>query len=86
MTTTTRQRRSPWGLFPDKPAPRLYDRMVEVLRVRHDSRRTVDEVSRLMVHLTGDKWLIAMLHYGGGLRLLEALRLRVEDLDFERGE
>jgi len=25
-------------------------------------------------------------HYGGGLRLLEALRLRVKDLDFERGE
>jgi site-specific recombinase XerD len=40
MTTVTRQRRSPLGLFPDKPAPRLYDRIVEVLRVRHYSRRT----------------------------------------------
>jgi len=39
-----------------------------------------------MVHLSGEKWLIAMLLYGGGLRLLEALRLRVKDLDFERGE
>jgi site-specific recombinase XerD len=28
------------GLFPDKPAPRLYDRIVEVLRVRHYRRRT----------------------------------------------
>jgi len=27
-----------------------------------------------------------MLLYGGGLRLLEALRRRVKDLDFERGE
>ena len=39
-----------------------------------------------MLHLSGDKWLIAMLLYGGGLRLLEVLRLRVKDLDFERGE
>ncbi len=39
-----------------------------------------------MAHLSGHKWLIAMLLYGGGLRLLEALRLRVKDLDFERGE
>jgi integron integrase len=27
-----------------------------------------------------------MVRFGGGLRLLEALRLRVKDLDFERGE
>ncbi|OHB81076.1 MAG: integrase [Planctomycetes bacterium RBG_16_64_10] len=171
MSTVARQRRPPLGLFPDKPAPRLYDHIVEVLRVRHYSRRTeeayihwigrfigfhqyrhprqfgevdvnrflthlavkehvaastqnqalsailflyehvleqpldriegvvrarrpkrlpvvltVDEVSRIMAHLGGDKWLIAMLLYGGGLRLLEALRLRVKDLDFERGE
>ncbi len=171
MPTATQQRRSPLGLFSDKPVPRLYDRIIEVLRVRHYSRRTeeayvhwirryiefqqhrhprqlsegdvnrflthlavkehvaastqnqalsailflyehvleqpldriegvvrarrpkrlpvvltVDEVSRVMAHLTGDKWLIAMLLYGGGLRLLEALRLRVKDLDFERGE
>jgi len=171
MTATIQQRRSPLGLFPDRPMPRLYDRIIEVLRVRHYSRRTeeaylhwirryiefhahqhprklaegdvnrflthlavqehvaastqnqalsailflyehvleqpldriegvvrarrpkrlpvvltVDEVSRVMVHLSGDKWLIAMLLYGGGLRLLEALRLRVKDLEFERGE
>ena len=42
MTATTQQRRSPLGLFPDKPAHRLYDRMVEVLRVRHYSRRNED--------------------------------------------
>ena len=171
MTATTQPRRSPLGLFPGQSSPRLYDRIIEVLRVRHYSRRTeeayvhwirryiefhqrrhprelsendvnrfltslavkehvaastqnqalsailflyeyvlrqpldriegvvrarrpkrlpvvltVDEVSRVMSHLTGDKWLIAMLLYGGGLRLLEALRMRVKDLDFERGE
>lgn len=169
--TATEQHRTPLGLFADKPVPRLYDRIVEVLRVRHYSLRTeeaylhwirryiefhehqhprqlaesdvnrfltnlavkehvaastqnqalsavlflyeqvleqpldriegvvrarrpkrlpvvltLDEVSKVISHLTGDKWLIAMLLYGGGLRLLEALRLRVKDLDFERGE
>ena len=31
---------SPLGLFPGQLAPRLYDRVVEVLRTRHYSRRT----------------------------------------------
>ncbi|MCB1008220.1 MAG: integron integrase [Acidobacteria bacterium] len=31
-------------------------------------------------------WLVASLLYGGGLRLNEALRLRVQDLDFDRFE
>lgn len=171
MIVATHQRRSPLGLFPNQGTPRLYDCIIEVLRVRHYSRRTeeayvhwirqyiefhqhrhprqlaeddvnrfltslavqehvaastqnqalsailflyehvlkqpldriegvvrvrrskrlpgvstVDEVPRVMAHLSGDKWLIAMLLYGGGLRLLEALRLRVKDVDLERGE
>jgi integrase len=40
MTTATEQRRTPLGLFPDRPVPRLYDRIMEVLRVRHYARRT----------------------------------------------
>ncbi len=39
MTTVVGQRRLLLGFFPDKPLPRLYDRIVEVLRVRHYSRR-----------------------------------------------
>jgi hypothetical protein len=35
MTTSSQQRRSPLGLFPDKPAPLQCDSVVEVLRVRH---------------------------------------------------
>ena len=34
--------------------------------------------------LQGTRWLMALLLYGGGLRLNECLRLRVKDLDFER--
>ncbi len=40
MSTAAHQGRSPLGLFSDSYAPRLYDRIVEVLRVRHSSRRT----------------------------------------------
>jgi len=45
---------------------------------------TRDEVRAMMVHLDGVHALVAGLLYGGGLRLLEALRLRVKDVDFER--
>lgn len=44
------------------------------------------EVARVMAELQGNHWLIAGLLYGGGLRLSEALRLRVKDLALERGE
>jgi integron integrase len=32
--------------------------------------------------LAGEKWIMANLLYGAGLRLLECLRLRVKDIDF----
>jgi hypothetical protein len=41
------------------------------------------EVRALMSRLDGVFLLIAQLLYGGGLRLMEALRLRVKDIDFE---
>ena len=47
---------------------------------------TEDEVRRLLAGMRGTPRLIANLLYGSGLRLLEALRLRVKDLDFERRE
>jgi integron integrase len=45
-----------------------------------------EEVRALLAQLGGHERLIATLLYGGGLRLLEALRLRVHDLDFDRRE
>lgn len=44
------------------------------------------EVRSLLAALEGTPWLVANLLYGSGLRLIEALRLRVKDLALERGE
>jgi integron integrase len=45
---------------------------------------SVDEVLRLLDRLHGVPWLVASLLYGTGMRLVEALRLRRQDLDFDR--
>lgn len=45
---------------------------------------TRDEVQAIMARLDGARWTMAMLLYGSALRLLECLRLRVKDLDFDR--
>lgn len=45
-----------------------------------------DEARRLLAALTGRTWLIGSLLYGTGMRLMECLRLRVKDVDFERRE
>ena len=40
MNSSPGARRSPLGLLPGHRGPRLYDRMVEILRLRHHSIRT----------------------------------------------
>jgi len=44
------------------------------------------EVRAVLAQLDGTAWLIGHLLYGSGLRLTEALRLRVKDVALERGE
>ena len=44
------------------------------------------EVRALLAQLQGTPWLLGNLLYGSGLRLMEGLRLRVKDLQLERGE
>ena len=51
--------------------------------VRHPKEMGADEVGAFLSHLTGVHWIMANLLYGAGLRLLEGLRLRVKDVDFE---
>ena len=41
-----------------------------------------EEIRGILRHLDGRHWLLACLMYGSGLRLMEAVRLRVKDLDF----
>lgn len=45
---------------------------------------TRSEVERLLAQVDGEYLLILGLLYGAGLRLMECLRLRVKDIDFER--
>ena len=47
---------------------------------------SVNEIHRLMANLEGMYSLMARLIYGSGMRLMECVRLRVKDVDFDRLE
>jgi integrase len=60
----------------------------DIGRPRHMRRlpvvSTPDEVAAVVHHLAGEQHLFARLLDGTGMRLMERLQLRVEDLDFGR--
>jgi integron integrase len=62
----------------------------DIVRAKQPSRLPVvltrEEVRALLAQLGGTARMVAILMYGSGLRLLEALQLRVKDLDFAGGE
>lgn len=73
--------------------PELLERNLDlegVVRARKRRRLPVvlseAEVRTVRSLLLGDAALVVGLLYGSGLRLTEALRTRVQDLDFDRGE
>lgn len=45
---------------------------------------TKDEVAGLLAQLDGVTALLARLLYGAGMRLMEGMRLRIKDVDFDR--
>jgi integron integrase len=61
---------------------------VDAVRARKPKRLptvlTKGEALRVLQAMTGTNQLMAKLLYGSGLRVLECLRLRVKDIDFER--
>jgi integron integrase len=66
------------------------DMLEGVVRAKRPDRVPVvltrAEVRQLFAHLDDVVLLVCTLLYGGGQRLLECLRMRVKDIDFERNE
>ena len=61
-----------------------------VVRAKRPQRLPVvltrSEVRAVLVRMKGVHGLMANMLYGTGMRLMECVRLRVKDVDFERGE
>jgi len=61
--------------------------MVDVVRAKRSRRMPIvltrSEVQRVLSCMSGQKKLMASLCYGSGLRMIECLRLRIKDIDFE---
>jgi site-specific recombinase XerD len=59
-----------------------------VIRAKRPQRLPVvltrQEVKSILTMLDGSDWLMVMLLYGAGLRLMECLQLRVKDIDFRQ--
>lgn len=64
--------------------------MQDVVRAKRPRRLPVvlsrAEVDRLLGAMDGQARLMTALLYGTGMRLMECTRLRIKDIDFERGE
>ncbi len=61
---------------------------IDAIRAKKSRRLPVvltqAEVKAILGQLHGEAWLMGTLLYGCGMRLMEVLRLRVKDVDFDR--
>jgi integron integrase len=71
----------------------LEDPLAEALEHLHAKRPTrlptvlrQDEVARVLAAMRGTPQLMALIMYGGGLRVMECCQLRVKDVDLVGGE
>lgn len=74
-----------YGVILHRPLPKL-----DIVRALKPRRLPVvltrDEIGRVLARLDGVNWIVGTLLYGAGVRLLECLRLRVKDVDFETAQ
>ena len=68
----------------EQPIPERINAIRAQERRRLPTVLTLDEVQQLLVQITGVPHLVSLLLYGSGLRVREALSLRVKDIDFDR--
>ncbi len=68
----------------DQPLEEQIEPVKAKRHLRPPAVMTQAEVQRFMAGLAGTHLLMAKILYGCGLRLMECVRLRVQDLDFDR--
>src|SRR5947209_7530460 len=88
--TTQNQAASALRFLYEEVLRRPFVRPAGVVRAKEPGRVPVvltrEEVRAVLGRMRGTARLVALLLYGSGLRVFEALTLRVKDIDFGRGE
>jgi len=73
--------------FTEQVIGKKIGRLANLQRARESQNIPVvlskQEVKKILLHISGVRLLVVKLLYGSGLRISEALRLRVKDIDFE---
>ncbi len=68
----------------DRDLPWMQQIQRPVVRKRMPAVLTLEQVRTLLGNMQGEPQIVARVLYGCGLRLMEALRLRIKDVDFDR--